>query len=103
MANKCNIEKSSTGHNQPHLREVKDSTIASKKHFEVPYYFISSQFTGEYPPEIPTQPTLDPSYTSSPEIPNKESSSNKELQGVSFEEPLYLFLKTEVNQLGRHT
>jgi hypothetical protein len=60
--------------------------------------------TGFFPsPEIPTQPTLDPSYTSSPDIPHQDSSSNEEIHGVSFEEPLYLIPKTEVNQLHHHT
>ncbi|CAF4426379.1 unnamed protein product, partial [Adineta steineri] len=53
--------------------------------------------------DIPIQPTLDPSYTSSPNIPNQDSSSNEELQGVSSKEPLYLIPKTEVNQLRHHT
>ena len=98
-----NTEKSSIGSNQPHSREVKDSSIASKKPFEVPYDFISSQFIGLYPPKIPTQPTLDSSYTSSPDIPHQDSSSNEELRGVNMEEPFYLIPKTEVNQIHRHT
>ena len=89
--------------NQPHSREVKHPTIDSKNTFKVPVEFISSQITERYPPEIPIQPTLDLSYTSSPDIPNQDSSSDKELQGVSSEEPLYLIPKTEVNQLRRHT
>ena len=107
MASRRNTRKSSTGPNQPHSRAVKDSSTASKKHFEVPSDFISSQFPGRYPPKIPTQPTIDPSYTSSPDIPQQDSSSpdiphqdsysNKELQDVSSEEPLYLILKSEVN------
>ena len=103
MANRHKTEKSSTGPNQPHSREVKHPSIDSKNTFEVPFNFISSQSFERYPPEIPIQPSLDPSYTSSPEIPNQDSSSNKELQGVSSEEPLYLISKTEVNQLRRHT
>ena len=74
-------------------------TIGSKNTFEVPFDFISSQTIEGYHPKIPIQPTLDPSYTSSPDIPNQDSSSNKYLQGVSFEEPLYLVPKTKVNQL----
>jgi hypothetical protein len=103
MANRHNIEKSSTCPNQPHSREVKDSGATSKKPFKVPYDFISSQFIGRYPPEIPTQPTLDLSTTSSPDIPHPDSSSNKELRGVSSKEPLYLIPKIEVNQLRCHT
>ena len=92
MANRHNTEKSSIGPKQPHLREVEHPTIDSKNTFEVPFDFISSQTIERYP-EIPIQPTLDPSYTSSPNIPNQESSSNKELQGVSYEEPFYLISK----------
>ena len=103
MANRSNTKKSSIGPNQPHLQELKDLATASNKSFELPSDFISSQFLGLYPPEIPTQPTLDLSYTSSPDIPHQDSSSNEELQGVSSEEPLYLIPKTEVNQLRRHT
>ena len=68
-------------------------TIDSKNTFEVPFDFILSQTIKGYHPEIPIQPTLDPSYTSSPESPNQDSSSNRELQGVSSEEPLYLIPK----------
>ena len=78
-------------------------TIDLKDTFEVAFHFISSQTIEGYHPEIPIQPTLDPSYTSSPDIPNQDSSSNKELQGVSSEEPWYLIPKIEVNQLRRHT
>ena len=56
-----------------------------------------------YPSNIPIQLTPDPSYTSSLDIPNKDSSSNTYLQGVSYEEPWYLIPKTEVNQLRHHT
>ena len=74
-----------------------------KNPFEVPSDFISSQSIGRYPPEIPTQPNPDPSYTSSLDIPQQDSSSNEELRGVSSEEPLYLIPKIEVNQLCHHT
>ena len=103
MANRHNTEKSSTGPNQPHSREVEHPAIDSKNTFEVPFDFISYQTIEGYHPEIPLQSTLDPSYTSSPDIPYQDSSSNKELQGVSSEEPLYLIPKTEVNQLRHHT
>ena len=85
MANKHNIEKSSIDPNQPHSQEVEHPTIDSKNTFEVPFDSIEG-----YPPDILIQPTLDPSYTSSPDIPNQESSSNEELQGVSSEKHLYL-------------
>ena len=80
------------------MPKVKDSTIDSKNPFKVPSDFTSSRSDEQYPFEIPIQPTLDLSYTSSPDIPHEDSSSNKNLQGVSFEEPLYLIPKTEVNQ-----
>ena len=79
MASRHNIEKSSRGPNQPHSREVKDSTTYSKKTFEVPSNFISSQLIKRYPPEIPTQPTIDMSYTSLTDIPHQDSSSNEDL------------------------
>ena len=103
MANKHNIEKSSTCPNQPHSREVEHPTIDSKNTFEVPFDFISSQSIERYPPNIPIQLTLDPSYTSSLDIPHQDSSSDEELQGVSSDKPLYLIPKTKVNQLRHHT
>ena len=103
MASRHKTEKSSIGPNQPHSREVEHPTIDSKNTFEVRFDFISPQTVEGYHPDIPIQPTLDPSYTSSPKIPNQDSSSNKELQGVSSEETLYLISKTKVNQLRHHT
>ena len=78
-------------------------TIDSKNNFEVPFDFISSQTIEGYHYEIPIKPTPNPSYTSSPDIPNQDSSSNEKLQVVFFEKPLYLIPKTEVNQLRHHT
>jgi len=43
------------------------------------------------------------SYTSSPDIPLQDSSSNEELRGVFSKEPLHLIPKTKVNQLRHHT
>ena len=103
MASRHHTEKSSMGPNQPHLREVEHPSIDSKNTFEVPFDFISSQTIEGYHHEIPIQPILDQSYTSSPDIPNQDSSSNEELQGVSFDERLYLIPKIEVNQLHHHT
>lgn len=103
MASRCNIEKSSTGPNQPHSWEVEYLATDSKNPFEVPFDLISSQSIEWYPPDIPKQPTPDPSYTSLPDIPHQDSSSNQEIQGVSSEEILYLIPKTEVNQLHCHT
>ena len=85
------------------MRILKDSSTTSKKYFEVPSDFISSQITKQYHPDIPTQPTLDSSYTSSPEIPQQDNSSNEEIRGASSEEPLYLIHKIKVNQLCHHT
>ena len=98
MAIKHNTENSSIGPNQAHLREVEHPTIDSKNTFEVPFDSIEG-----YPPDIPIQSIVHPSYTSSPDIPHQDSSSDEELQGVSFDKRLYLIPKTEVNQLHRHT
>ena len=70
MATRSNTKKISIGPNQPHWQEVKYSTTSPKKPFEVPSNFISSQLIGRYPLEIPTQPSIDPSHTSSPDIPH---------------------------------
>ena len=43
MARRCTNEKISIGPNQSHSQEVKYSTTSSKKPFEVPSDFISSQ------------------------------------------------------------
>ena len=69
-----NNEKSSTCPNKAHSREVEYPTIDSNNTFEIPFDFIE-----QYPPNILIQPTLDPSYTSSPDIPHQNSSSNKEI------------------------
>ena len=92
MANRHNTEKSSIGPNQPHSLEVEHLAIDSKNTFEVPFDSIEG-----YHPDIPIKPTLDPSYTSSPDIPNQDSSSNEELQGDFSKRTLYLIPKTEVN------
>ena len=73
-------------------------TIDSKNSFKVRFDLISSQTTKRYPTEIPIQPTLDPSYTCSP-----DSSSKEELQGISSKEPLYLIPTTKFNQMCLHT
>ena len=81
------------------MREVKNSTTTSKKYFEVPSDLITSQYTIIYPPEIPTQPTLDLSYTSSTDTAHQyqDSSLNEELRGVTLKEPLYHIPNTEVD------
>ena len=70
MASKHNTRKNPIGPNQPPTREVKNSATTSTKYFKVPYDFITSQFTKRYKLDIPTQPTLDSSYTS---LPNTSS------------------------------
>ena len=77
MPNRHNTKKCSTGPNQPHSQEVEHPVIDSKNTFKVPFNFISSQTIKGCHPEIPIQSTLDPSYTSSPDIPNQDSSSNE--------------------------
>jgi hypothetical protein len=79
MASWCNTEKSPTDPNQPHSREVEYPATDSKNPFEVPFDFISSQSIERYPLDIPIQPTLDLSHTSSSDIPHQDSSSNEEL------------------------
>ena len=74
MASRHKTEKSSTGPKQPHSQEVEHAAIDSKNTFEVPFDFIE-----RYPPDIPIQPTLDLSYTSLPNIPHKDSTSNEEI------------------------
>ena len=99
MARKRNIGKKTSGPNQPPSREVNDST--SKKPLDFPTF----EFSGRYSPQIPSQSTLDPTYTSSPDTPDphQDSSSNEELQGVTPEETLYRIPNTEVDHLHRHT
>ena len=75
MSNKHYTDKSSTSPSEPHSREVGHPSIGSKNTFEVPFDFISSHTTEQYPPNIPTP---NPSYTSSPDIPHQDSSSNEE-------------------------
>ena len=99
MARKCSTGKNTSGQNQPPSREVKDSL--SKK----PLNFPTFDPFGRYSPHIPSQSTLDPIYTSSPETPNPnpDSSLNKKLRGVTSEEPMFLIPNNEVNQLLQHT
>ena len=105
MASKCNTGKNPIGPNQPPMGDVKNLVVTSTKYFEVPFHFIASQFTRRYPPEIPTWPTSDMSYTSSTNTPSlhQDSSSNEELRHVTLKELVYRILDTEVYQLRRHT
>ena len=88
-----------SGQNKPPLREVKSSL--SNKPLEFPTFDPS----GRYSPHIPFRSTPDPTYTSSLDTPNPnlDSSLNKELHGVTLDEPVFLIPNNEVNQLRRHT
>ena len=105
MASNHNIEKNTIGINQPPLKEIKNSASSSKKSLELSSNFISSQHTGRYPFDFPAQITLDPSYTCSPDLPtkNQDSYPNKEIGGLSSEDPLYCIPNTEVDLLHCHT
>ena len=80
---------------------MKDLATASKK----PLNFPTFEFSRRYPPQIPSQSTPDPTYTSSPNTPDPHqvSCSNKELQGVTPKEPLYFIPNTVVDQLCHRT
>lgn len=85
MASKCSNEKNTSGIDQPPSRQGKDSV--SNKPLEFPTFNPSKR----YSPHIPSQSTLDPTYTSSPETPdpNHDSSLNEELRGVTPKELVY--------------
>ena len=78
---------------------MKDS--ASKKPLDFPTF----EFFKRYSPQIPSQCTPGPTYTSSPETqyPHQYSSRNEELQGVTLIDPLYRIPNTEVDHLCCHT
>ena len=99
VASKRSIEKNTGVPNKPPSHEVKDSV--SDKPFDFPTFY----FSGIYSPHIPSHSTHDPPYTSSPKTldPNQDSSSNKDLRGVTPEETLYHIPKNEVDQLSHHT
>ena len=99
MASKRSTGKDTSSQNQPPSCEVKSSL--SNKPLEFPTYDPS----GIYTPHILSRSTLDPTYTSSPDTPNpnSNSSSNKELPGVTPNEPMFLIPNNEVNHLHRHT
>ena len=99
MASKCSTGKNTSGQNQPPLHKVKDSL--SNKPLEFPPF---DPFRC-YSTHISCQSTNDPTYTYSPETPNPnpDPSLNKELRGVTLEEPMYRIPNNEVNQLHRHT
>ena len=95
MANQRSTGKDTSGQNQPPLRETKRSL--SHKTLEIPTYDLS----GRYIQKFPSRSSPNPIYTSSPDTPNPntESPSNEELRGVTLEEPVFLVLNNEVNQL----
>ena len=99
MASRQSTGKNTSGPNQPPSHEVKDLV------FDKPLDFPTFNFSERYSPHIPSQSTHDPTYTSSPETPNpnKDSTSNKDLCGVTAEEPLYRIPNNEIDQLHRHT
>ena len=105
MSSKNNTGKNTTSLNQPPSWEIKNSAASSKKSFELSSNFISSQHTRRYPSDFSIQTTPDPSYTSSLDSPtqNQDSSSNKENQGLTPEEPLYRVSNSEVDQLCHGT
>ena len=61
--------------------------------------FPTFDFSRRYTPQIPSQSTPDPTYTSSLDTPNthQDSSSNEEIQGVTPKDPLYRIPNTEVD------
>jgi hypothetical protein len=99
MASKHNNGNNTSGPKQSLSREVKD--LASKK----PLDFITFEFYERYSPQIHSQSTPGPTYTSSPETASlhQDYSLNKELLGVTLEDPLYVIPNTKVDQLRHHT
>ena len=95
MAGQRSTGKDTSGLNQPRSHETNISL--SHKTLKFPTYDLS----GRYTPKFPSRSTPDPIYTSSPDTPNPntKSPSNKELRGVTPEEPVYLVPNNEVNQL----
>ena len=93
MGSKCRNGKSTIGSNQPPSRRVNDSV------FDKPLDFPTFDFSGIYSPHIPSQSTLDPTYTSSPETPdpNQDSSLNEELCGVTLEAHVYRIPNNKVD------
>ena len=87
--------KNTSGQNQPPYREVTDSLL--DKPIEFPTFDPSER----YSPHIPSQSTVDPTYTSSPETPNlnSDSSLNEEPRSVTLDEPMFFIPNNEVNHL----
>ena len=95
MASKRSTGKNTSGQNQPPSHEVTNS-LSNK-----PLEFLTVDPSRRYSPHIPSQSTLDPTYTSSPETPNPnmDPSLNEELHGVNPDEPVFLIPNNEVNHL----
>ena len=95
MANQHSTGKDTSGQNQPPSRETKRS-LANKT-----LEFPTCDPFGRYTPKFPSRSTPDPIYTSSLDTPkpNRESSSNEELCGVTPEELVFLVPNNDVNQL----
>ena len=95
MASNCSTGKDTNDQNQPPLHEVKRLLLNK------PLEFTTYDPSGRYTPNIPSRSSLDPSYTSSPDTPNPnpDSSSNKELHGVTPDEPMFIIPNNEVNHL----
>ena len=79
MASKCSNGKNTRGQKQPPSHEVTNSL--SNKPLEFPTF---DPF-GRYSPHIPSQSTMDLTYTYSPETTNRnpDSSLNKEFHVVT--------------------
>ena len=79
MASKRSTGKKTSGPNQPPPCEIKYS-VSDK-----PLEFTTFDPFEIYCPHIPSKSTPNPTYTSSPEIPdpNQDSSLNEELHGVT--------------------
>ena len=99
MAYQRSTEKNTSGQNQAPSREIKRS-LSNK-----PLGFPTDDPSRRYTPNIPSQSTPDPTYTSSPDTPNPnpDSSSNEELHGVTPEESMFLIPNNEVNELHQYT
>ena len=93
MPNKWSNENNTSDPNQPPSCEVKYSD--SNKPLDFPTF----DFSKRYSPQIPSQSTPDPTYTSSLETPDphQDSSSNEEIWGVTMEDPLYQIPNIEVD------
>ena len=99
MASQRSTGKNTSIQNEPPSREIKRS-LSNK-----PLAFPTCDPSGRYTPNIPSRSTPDPTYTSSHNTPNHnlDSYSNKELHGVTPEEPMFLIPNNDVNQLRQHT